>query len=158
MNKFIRKIFLTGFLLCSFSNATVIPITPWAAYTPTFTGFGTVSTFHAYWRRVGDTLHLRLGFVCGTSTAVEARVSLPNSVVINSTLVPAIQVVANGVLDRTNSTEYDYHANMTGGNSYINFGYRNVATAPIAKFNGSDVCASGHRIHFTTMEIPITGW
>jgi hypothetical protein len=50
-------------------------ITPWVAYTPTLTGFGTALSVAFVWRRVGDTLHVCGRFASGITTGTEARVS-----------------------------------------------------------------------------------
>src|SRR5690606_19435168 len=49
----------------------------WTAYTPSFTGFGTVSGVSAWHKRVGSNLLLKWVFTSGTTTATEARMSLP---------------------------------------------------------------------------------
>lgn len=62
------------------------PVTDWRAYTPTFTGMGTVTAIDAYWRRVGDTIELDVRAATGTIPGgVENRVSLPNGYVTKTT-------------------------------------------------------------------------
>jgi hypothetical protein len=53
-----------------------IVTTPWVAYTPVFTGFGTCTAVEFYSRRVGDTLEVKGRYTEGTPTAVEARIEL----------------------------------------------------------------------------------
>ncbi len=64
-------------------------ITAWQAYTPTYTGFGTVATSNMYWRRDGDSLQVQGSFVLGTATAVNATVSLPAGLVIDTAQLSA---------------------------------------------------------------------
>src|SRR4051794_23937466 len=45
---------------------TIDVLTPWVAYTPTFTGFGTVSGVAIWSRRLGDTLYIRGKVTAGT--------------------------------------------------------------------------------------------
>jgi hypothetical protein len=63
--------------------------TAWATYTPVFTGFGSPTNIEFEWRRVGDTLHVRGRFQSGTTTATEARLSLPAIPTQTSTLMRA---------------------------------------------------------------------
>lgn len=60
-------------------------VTPWTLYTPTYTGFGTVTTSNMYWRRDGDSLQVQGNFVFGTTTAVNAAIGLPAGLVIDTT-------------------------------------------------------------------------
>lgn len=57
--------------------------TDWYEYTPTFTGFGTVSTSYLRWRRVGDSVEIQGAFNSGTPTATAASFTLPNSFTAN---------------------------------------------------------------------------
>lgn len=76
----------------AFDDAQISPIqvsagpviNPWQAYTPTFTGFGTVSTQNFRYRQVGDSYEIAGTFTLGTTTATEARVSLPNGATTTS--------------------------------------------------------------------------
>lgn len=51
-------------------------VTDWVAYTPTFTGFGTVSAISVQSRRVGSDLEVRGYFTTGTNTGVTAKMTL----------------------------------------------------------------------------------
>jgi hypothetical protein len=53
--------------------------TNWADYTPTFTGFGTVSSSYLRWRRVGDSIEIQGAFNSGSPTATAASITLPNN-------------------------------------------------------------------------------
>ena len=57
-------------------KASIPLITAPAAWTPTFTGFGTVSNVNARSWRVGSELFYEITWTCGTPTGTEARVSL----------------------------------------------------------------------------------
>lgn len=60
------------------------PVSDWAAYTPTFTGFGTVSGSTGFWRRVGDKVELRFAVTTGTVAASIASFSLPSGLSIDA--------------------------------------------------------------------------
>ena len=53
------------------------PVTDWTPYTPTMTGFGTVTNNTAEWRRVGDTLQAKGHFLVGVPQATIAYIGLP---------------------------------------------------------------------------------
>ena len=133
-------------------------VTPWVAYTPVFTGFGTVSSVSFFSRRFGDTLEVRGKFTSGTSTAVEARVSLgfngvEGTLTINAAKVPSgVNYAGSGV--RSNTTANHYYMIGQGGDGYLNFG---LQTGGIAAANGSGIITSGESFIFNA-SVPITGW
>jgi hypothetical protein len=55
-------------------------VTDWVFYTPTFAGFGTVSTSNFWWRRNGPNLEIKGNFNAGTATATTASISMPASI------------------------------------------------------------------------------
>lgn len=85
----------------STGTGTLAPSSNWAAYTPIFVGLGTVSNVSVFWRREGDSVHVRGSATCGTTTAVATTVSLPTAAAtIDSTKVPADQTALLGTLYR----------------------------------------------------------
>jgi hypothetical protein len=139
-------------------------ITEWQSYTPTLQGFGTPSTMSVYWRRVGGTVEIQGSFTAGTTTAVEARMSLPPGLVIDSTIVPVRTIVC---ARQSRGVAWDvtgvYEFLMRGGDSYLNFGvsYANpaAATFPVdtTPLNGN-IFISGLIKTFSIVGIPIAGW
>lgn len=141
-------------------SAATQELTPWVAYTPTFTGFGTASAIFIESRRAGDTLHIRGKFTSGTSTAVEARMTLGfngtnGNVTSDATKVPSIQLA--GYCGQT----------LTGANSivtliessigYVTFGLQSAGGASLTKANGSTLITSGNSLSIMA-EVPISGW
>ena len=59
-------------------------ITPFEAYTPTTTGFGTITSTNFVWRRNGDMLEVNGYFTAGVNTAVLASYTLPGGVSIDT--------------------------------------------------------------------------
>lgn len=59
-----------------YTDGVYSTITPWVAYTPTFTGFGTATAINFRSRKVGNTLEVMGTFTPGTTTATEARITL----------------------------------------------------------------------------------
>lgn len=63
--------------------------TNWAAYTPTLSaGWGTATNKSFFWRQIGDTLEVRGSFNCGTVAGSVGKISLPNSLNIDTTKIP----------------------------------------------------------------------
>lgn len=136
------------------ATGTIPTVTSWANYTPTFTGFGTVSTHSIWWRRVGDTVHIRGKFTTGTTTETEARITLP-SVNSDATKVPAIQYAGSLVYDGNAAalTTTLIESNV----SYMTFGLQQAGSAGLTKINGSTVAGAGVVISIL-FECPISGW
>jgi len=79
---------------------------PWIAYTPTYTGFGTVASSECFHRQNGTNRDVRCKFTAGTSTGVEGRVSLPLSDVSDSTKLPALASIVGKAGQNTATTTY----------------------------------------------------
>lgn len=63
----------------------------WAVYTPTITGYGTVSSAKGTYKQVGDTLHVKIYFVAGTVASSLASFTLPGGFTLSnntSTKIP----------------------------------------------------------------------
>lgn len=146
----------------SYQRAVTMPgvITPWVAYTPTITGFGTPSNVFAISRRVGDTIQVRGKFTAGTSTATEARFTMgyngtDNNVTADTTKVPSIQQAGNFVISGANAAYYTML--VENGVGYLTFGKQDGSFGALNKLNGSQVIGSGVTLSFQA-EIPISGW
>lgn len=130
-------------------------ITDWAAYTPTFTAVGTATNISFFWRRVGDTLQIHGKFTSGTTAASEARISLPNSYIIDSTKIASLRHVgrvAEGTAGAVNA------GTLAEPNvSYVVFGYQYSGSAELVKRNGNDIFSAGSDFSVDA-SIPISGW
>jgi hypothetical protein len=135
-----------------------LPVSDWTAYTPTFTGFGTVSTSAFYWRRNGDSIEIEGTFTSGSSTATEARVTLPNGLVSDSTKIPAIRMCGIYLRDET-TTSHGGTILIEPNVSYFTFGsadgFSGNSTNSISKANGLGI---GSVFKITGVKIPISGW
>ena len=139
------------------------PVSDWQSYTPTFTGFGTATNVAMWWRRVGDSVEIKGKFDTGTFTATELRLSLPNSIVSDSTKVPAIR--AAGVYFRYPGGSTSSHGGpvfVESNVSYITFGNKDVfssaSVSTIAKASGSDFSSGGETWQIDSITVPISGW
>lgn len=126
----------------------------WTAYTPTFTGFGTVSGVSCYHKRNGEQLQVRCTFTPGTTTATEARVSFPGSLVAAST-IPTLEYAGAAVIRVT--TNGFSSVLREPSVSYFTFGRDDGSSNAFAKFNGSTWVVSGNAVSFLA-EVPINGW
>lgn len=133
--------------------------TDWVSYTPTFTGFGTVSTQEFEYKRVGDSIVIRGAFTCGTPTATEAQITLPNSVAIKT----GYSKNSVGVYFRDlASTSKGGSVIATGEDAFLNLSpvatISSFSVNPLIPTNGNNICTSGDGVSFTTTQIPIQGW
>jgi hypothetical protein len=141
-------------------SAATDEMTDWVAYTPTFTGFGTVSGVSIWSRRIGDTLRLRGKFTAGTSTAVEAQMTLGfngsnANVTSDATKVPSIQMAGAGTYSNAGAAAPVVLIESSVG--YVTFGLQTAGAGGLTKALGNGFLASGGVFAFTA-EIPIAGW
>jgi hypothetical protein len=135
-------------------------ITHWVAYTPTFTGFGTVSNIQIWSRRVGDTLHIRGRFQAGTPTAVEAQMTLGyngtnSNVTSSSTKITSIQLSGIIVFE---GAGYFCNTLIESNKGYITFGIQNTGgSAGLTKQNGNGI-AGVNSVFSITAEVPIASF
>jgi len=126
----------------------------WTQYTPTFTGFGTVTVHACYHSRQAENLKVRCKFTPGTTTATEARLSFPGSLVSVST-IDTLELAGTAVI---NVTTNGYASVLREPSvSYFTFGRDGGGSTGITKFNGSTWVATGNVVSFEA-EVPIAGW
>lgn len=71
------------------------PISDWASYTPTMTGFGTPTNVSFRYRRVADSYEVIGTYTEGTTTAVVGSLTLPNGASIDTNKIPIANTTAN---------------------------------------------------------------
>lgn len=76
--------------MASFFSNSGAQITAWESYTPTVTGFGTVSNVKFFWRRIGPNMVVRGSLTTGTHTGVNVTFTLPNSLQTNASILSAV--------------------------------------------------------------------
>jgi C1q domain len=135
------------------------PVTDWQSYTPTFTGFGTVSTQAFWYRRVGDSVEIKGRFTSGTSTATEARITLPSGLSSDSNKI-------NSVLELAGKLNYNLSAAtyFSGGTvliepsvAYMTFGLEASTRDGLTKVNGNAIVSSGQSVSLIA-RVAISGW
>jgi hypothetical protein len=138
--------------------ADIANISDWEAYTPTLTGFGTATSVEFEWRRVGDSIEIRGKWTSGTSTATEARISLPNSYTSANTIkIPSLKIAGWGGRTSTSSTYFGSISTLIEPSvQYLTLGHGTSSNSPLGKRNGSDLMSSGQSASiFAT--IPVAG-
>ena len=134
------------------------PSTDWVSYTPTITGFGTVSTQNFAWRRVGKNVEIIGRFTSGTSTATEARITLPS---VTSEAAPLITTLQLCGKVNTNVSSATYFSGNTvliePSQTYFVFGRESSTANGMTKQNGNTIATSGDVVSLFC-SIPITGW
>jgi hypothetical protein len=127
----------------------------WTSYTPTVTGFGTAASVSFFYRRSGDSMQVMGRFVAGTSTAVEAQVTLPLSLTSDATKVASIRLCGPVAVGGNNAASYT--ALIESNVGYLTIGVQSAGSAGIDKANGNALAGSGEEVSiFAT--VPISGW
>jgi hypothetical protein len=135
-------------------------VTPWVAYTPTFTGFGTAASISFFSKRVGDTLYIKGKFTAGTPTATEARITLGyngTNANVNSdaTKVASIRLAGPVVQDAVSAAAF--YALIESNIGYLTFSIQSAGRNGLAKVNGDVIVGVGGTISIMA-EVPISGW
>lgn len=117
-------------------------VTAWTAYTPTFTGFGTVSTQDFKWRQVGESIEVQGSFTCGTATATEARISLPGSFTAASDYV-TLECAGFGCDTADTGTQTIL---IEPSVTYMTMGKITSTVAGLVKQNGNQLITTGARV------------
>lgn len=123
-------------------------------YTPTFTGLGTVTAIQCTVRRSQNRLKGIFKFTLGTTTATEARISLPVGLLSDSGLITTISLCG----------KMEFNANSNGastvlieqGLNYVTIGLTNTAGGGLAKILGNALVTG--TICSLFLDLPILGW
>lgn len=127
--------------------------TDWQPYTPTYTGFGTVTTVDAFWKREGDSIYIKGRFISGTTTAVAAQIGFPSGLSVSTQ--QTTQSVAEGTIVNNMFTTV-FAPLVSAGDSGIGAG--NVASSGLVKVTGTGLAAATNPVGYSVGPIPIQGW
>lgn len=132
--------------------------TNWTEYTLGCTGFGTVTKTKARYRRSGPDILIRAQFQTGTTTATEARCSLPSGI----TSISGIGNVSGLNLEiagrcLTEQTAGDAAVLIEPSKSYVTFGQVKQGAAQVLKVNGSTLVGNTKYVIFEC-RIPVSGY
>jgi hypothetical protein len=127
----------------------------WTSYTPGFNGWGTPTNIECQHKRDGSDLVLRCKYTAGTTTAAEARVNLPGSLVAaTSSRIPSIQKCGELVVGATGASTVHMLCEPSVG--YLTFGIQAGGTSGLSKVNGNSFTSS--IVYSFTARVPIDGW
>ena len=149
------------------ANEFVSSASDWITYTPTFTGFGTVTVQSFRYKREGPDLIVQGQFTCGTTTAVEARISLPTGLSVSSTVVSGnvrVGIYSRGPVSAVADTQHGGNLVATAANNYFNFATRSLFSGTSTTSNLVDLVANATNLASSTdvisveAKIPIQGW
>ncbi len=136
------------------------PVTDWVAYTPTFTGFGTVSNITIYSKREGDSLLIRGNFQTGTNTGVTAQMTLgfngSNSNVTSASTISSTENIGMFAFSAGASSFFEFITLGSPSVGYIQFGGQNASTGGLTANTGNAFPNS--TILSLSARIPIAGW
>lgn len=142
--------------------------TVWASYTPTITGLGTVSGLAAFWRRVGDSLHVKVSLTAGTVDAALVSITFPSAasagidtakMCINASSASNGEQVGTWAVDTTN--QFGMVVANTSTSTTLVYGGRAINVAnkfiPQAGTEVTDGFNTGLLTQFNFV-VPISGW
>ncbi len=139
------------------------PITDWQSYTPTFTGFGTVTSVLFRWRRVGDSVDIVGSWTNGTvSGAQTPTFTLPNNLTAaDSTKIPTMGYYGDWIrLNATASTrkrgKIAAQTNLTVCELFSDD--YTAAVSPGSSVFGSTIASNSEAMRITVAGLPIAGW
>jgi hypothetical protein len=137
-----------------------VSVTDWAAYTPTFAGFGTTSGASFFSRRVGDSLEFKGIFTTGTTTGVTAAISLgyggANANVTTDASKTGNWITGKASINASSTTYFTLSVLASTGSSNINLGTQGSTTNEQTAILGTGIGA-GSVIELWGM-VPISGW
>jgi hypothetical protein len=129
------------------------------AYTPTFTGLGTVTSISCFESRSGAFNNIDCKFTTGTATATEARISLPGSNVVASS-VSSIRYAGMHIRDNTTASSSKIgNILMNGGQAYVTMSVAEYSQtiSPLVSQLGNALVGSG-TTYSVNFSVPIEGW
>ena len=157
----------TGLSYSAALSGKLNPVTDWKDYTPTIQGLGTVSNVSGKYKRVGDSLLLKVFFDSGTVTSSLSGFSLPSGLNIDSTKLTRSSntsaqtgtMVGSYEITESVSNSNGKLVTATGTNStliYFGASSRNSSNG-LVPANGNVVMASNVGVSLVA-KVPIQGW
>ena len=130
-------------------------VTGWTAYTPTVSGFGTLTNVSVFYRVVGSNLEIQGKFQAGTVSATEGRLNLPTGYTsADTTRIATIQAV--GHWWEANPTVAPGAILIEPSVAYVTFGSGSAGNNSFGKLNGSAVAANNELVGFFA-SVPLQG-
>jgi len=125
------------------------------AYTPAFTGLGTVTSIAVNYMRQGKNLIVYGNFTTGTTTSTTAQITLPAGLTIDSSIAATQSVV--GEVVRNTGVSFKACVIAEGGNNFVNLSNQlNSANAWTAV--GGSTALGNSEAEYIYFTVPILGW
>ena len=159
------SLLLDNFYVGQQTGVNAPAMTDWVAYTPTFTGYGTVSSVNFYSRRVGDSLQVQGQFITGTTTATPNQISIGYNgananVTVDSTKVQNNSYVGKAAGNEAAGSVFDWSilsANSSNATTVQMSLQSSTSSQATGAQNGSAV--ANNATFFTLFfQVPISGW
>jgi len=135
--------------------------TDWVSYTPTITGFGTVSGVNVFSRRVGSNLEVQGYFTSGTPTATTAQMTLgfggANGNVVIDTAKVGYTIGSFGLGNASTTLFSGNILSVNGAVNYVTFGAQTSTVTANNPANGNLLAVNGGVVSFK-FSVPIVGW
>jgi hypothetical protein len=152
-------------IVCDGSNWHILERTypmDFVAYTPTIVGAGTVSNVKIYSRRVGDCLHARGTFQCGTVAASTASISLgfqgtDGNVTTAGTGKIGSTLGLVGIAAFNGTGAAVEHVIAVNGATVVNISNTSATSTGLAAALGN-ACWSTNQVESVDFMVPIVGW
>lgn len=123
-------------------------LTNWISYTPTFTGFGTVTNIDFRYKRIGDSIMIQGSCNAGTPTATEARVSLPSGMT-SASEYSTIEIVGQAGRDVTSAGIV--YTIIEPSTTYVTFSRQDASRSVFTKQNGDVVSITSQEFSFNAV-------
>lgn len=127
------------------------------AYTPTFTGFGTVTGVDIYWKRIGDSAYIYGRVTAGTVSSSAWSMTLPSGTAKG---VTGVAIVGDWGRNNGGGTAVKRGVlTLSSGASVLNMGSDDYTgtNSPTASLNGNSIFGSSQDM-VLRCTVPITGW
>jgi len=138
--------------------------TQWTSFSPTLSAsFGTATNVAAFWRRVGDTMDIKIAFTAGTTTAALATITIPTALSMDTAkmLIAASNTQESEVVGtwQTGNANQDgvMLASTTSSTTLIYLGREFVAGSRFVPINANSTLADNTLTQFF-ISVPISGW
>ncbi len=158
------SLFLDNFYVGQQVSPQAPAVSDWVAYTPTFTGLGTVSATVVFSRRVGDSLQVAGRTTAGTSTATPGLISLGyngtnSNVVADTSKMSTNCICGYGWANNASTTIFGWSiiGPATNLSSVIIAIQTSTIPATTNTTNASTSIGTGFVFEFN-FTIPIVGW
>lgn len=123
-----------------FNIGSISQFGDWTSYTPTFTGFGTVTVQNFKYRTAPNGVEIEGRWTLGTTTATEARVSLPNVCAASASDYVTLESAGFGIIQINGRSLAPL---IEPSVSYLTFGGIEASIPAIQKRNGNDLGSAG---------------